>query len=142
MPIRIIPTTRLVSADDVLRAKCCTAIANHRKRAAADGQRLDYTADDLVRLMLETKLCYYCTMPMGWEGSEWDHKVPIARGGMHCLHNLVLVHSACNSGKGKLTATEYIALLTLIDTWHPAAREDVLRRLRAGGARYCGRKGK
>jgi hypothetical protein len=44
----------------------------------------------------------------------------------------------CNQIKGRLTEEEIRQVLALVRTWHPAAAEDLLVRLRAGGRRYRG----
>jgi 5-methylcytosine-specific restriction endonuclease McrA len=74
-------------------------------------------------------------MPVGWD-FQVDHRTPIARGGRHQLDNLAVSCAPCNSAKGKLTEAEFRQLLALVRTWHPAAAEDLLRRLRQGGRAY------
>ena len=67
---------------------------------------------------------------------QFDHKVPVARGGAHALGNLVVACPRCNAMKGRLSAGEYLELLALLRDWHPAARQDLERRLLSGGTRY------
>ena len=44
------------------------------------------------------------------EGSV-DHKVPLSRGGKHCMDNVQLAHLKCNLKKGSLTQAEWEAKL-------------------------------
>ena len=43
--------------------------------------------------------CSYCEKPLAWEEIEWDHVVPISRGGAHSIGNLVPSCNRCNRNK-------------------------------------------
>jgi 5-methylcytosine-specific restriction endonuclease McrA len=122
---------------DSLRVRCRAALAEQRRWARAEGQALDYGLIELEALAGRSVQCYLCRMPVGW-GLQFDHKTPIARGGRHVLGNLAVCCARCNQIKGKLTEPEFAQLLALARTWHPAAGEDLLGRLRHGGRRYRG----
>ncbi len=52
--------------------------------------------------------CYLCRERVP-EGKEvYDHKVPLSRGGAHVTENVGLVHSRCNTRKGKRTPNELV----------------------------------
>jgi len=89
-------------------------------------------------LAREAKLCVYCRAPLSLALS-FDHRVPIARSGLHAISNLCVCCQRCNTLKGKLTTDEFTELLALLQRLHPAARQDLERRLLAGGVRYCRR---
>lgn len=55
---------------------------------------------DLRRLVLRSGgLCSYCRK-VKWE--QWDHVVPISRGGVHSVGNLLPVCADCNRKKSKM----------------------------------------
>ena len=56
-------------------------------------------------LALLSKPCHYC----GGEAGELDHVVPISRGGLHCLENVVPACRSCNARKGAKTPEEWAA---------------------------------
>jgi 5-methylcytosine-specific restriction endonuclease McrA len=57
--------------------------------------------------------CRYC----GWQGSAvWlvaDHDVPVSRGGLDHVLNLITACRRCNAQKGDMTGAEYRAWRTL-----------------------------
>jgi 5-methylcytosine-specific restriction endonuclease McrA len=108
---------------------------DHRTRAAKDGQVLDYSLHDLRQLLAASPCCAYCGLPVAWDVSI-DHRTPIGRGGRHQLANLAVCCSRCNGLKGMLAEPEFRELLTLLALLHPIARQDLERRLLAGGRRY------
>lgn len=123
---------------DSIKARASRLLADHRKRAKQDGATLDYDLPMLVDLIQRVARCYYCLAPLSFEISL-DHMQPIARGGRHAWDNLAPCCQRCNSLKGLLTEREFHDLLTQLALWHPAARQDVERRLLAGGRRYAKR---
>lgn len=115
--------------------KASRLLSAHAARAKRDGQTLDYASLHLQRLLEAHPLCGYCRMPLDLSASL-DHRQPIARGGKHSLDNLLVCCTRCNRLKGQLTEGEFHQLATLLAAIHPVARQDVERRLLAGGARY------
>jgi 5-methylcytosine-specific restriction endonuclease McrA len=49
-------------------------------------------------------LCGICRKPLDLFGIDFDHIVPLARGGSHTRQNLQATHSYCNRAKGARTA--------------------------------------
>jgi 5-methylcytosine-specific restriction endonuclease McrA len=131
------PSATPTPADAAIRRRCRHALASHRRRAARDFQRLDYTLADLERLAAASPCCCYCGTPLPAGGFAFDHKTPTARAADHVLGNLAVCCIPCNTAKGLLTAEEFLQLLALLRTWHPRAGSDLLARLRAGGRRYA-----
>jgi 5-methylcytosine-specific restriction endonuclease McrA len=122
---------------DQLLARCRKALARHRARASADGVRLPYDLPQLLELARASLQCYLCRLPVALD-FQVDHRQPTGRGGKHTLDNLALTCARCNQVKGRLTEAEFRQLLALAHSWHPAAAEDLLARLRHGGRRYRG----
>jgi 5-methylcytosine-specific restriction endonuclease McrA len=84
------------------------------------------------------KFCHYCRLPFALDQLRFDHRNPIARGGKHAADNLVVCCDRCNSLKGKLDAYEFHNLLEFLVNLHPAARQDLERRLLSGAKVYTG----
>jgi 5-methylcytosine-specific restriction endonuclease McrA len=119
-----------------VRRRTQTIYGHQRKRARLDRQEVDYSIAqlrDLVEEALDSGFCPFCACPLTEEGLSVDHQMPVSRGGRHEFDNLAVVCQRCNEVKGRLTRTEYRALLDLLRQWPPVAGADVLRRLRAGG---------
>lgn len=56
--------------------------------------------------------CFYCTVMLENQITSrrmtLDHVVPLSRGGLNDMENLVLACSACNTHKGSMTVDEYL----------------------------------
>jgi 5-methylcytosine-specific restriction endonuclease McrA len=122
---------------DPLQKRCRAALASLKRRAAADGRRLPFDLDALVKLARACPTCGYCKNCCPSNLLTFDHKLPVARGGRHDLDNHAVCCIPCNLRKGLLSAEEYVQLLALLQTFHPRAAGDVRGRLAAGGRRYA-----
>lgn len=133
-------TRQARTQNDLLRRRCALALSKHRQRARAVGiLQLPYVLDDLLKLAAAAKTCCYCNTPLGWTTLQFDHRQPTSRpGGRFDLSNLCCCCSRCNSMKGMLDAAEFALLRTFLATLHPAAAEDLARRLLAGSKIYRG----
>jgi 5-methylcytosine-specific restriction endonuclease McrA len=125
---------------EALDALTRRTLAHHKARAKAVGQILDYTEDDLRRLIEATPTCRWCRLPVGYDNLQLDHLHPTGRGGQHALHNLCVACSRCNKLRGLLTEAETEHVLEFLRDIGPAAREDLERRLLAGGKRYAAKR--
>ena len=120
----------------LLRRKCQKIASHHRAAARKAGVTLGYNAEDL-RLYAEAhRTCAYCGLPVALD-FQFDHIVPLARGGRHAIGNLCCCCSRCNQLKGALTSLEYQALRSFLAGLHPTASEDLCRRLLCGGSGYA-----
>lgn len=74
---------------------------------------------DYARIVAEFGMvCHICGGEIGsMSHLDFDHVVPIARGGGHVQENLLPSHSSCNRRKGAKLMSE----LVLPGTWKPAA---------------------
>jgi hypothetical protein len=122
---------------DALLSRCRRLLSDHRTRAKAAGQVLDYTQGDLQQLIAAAPCCRWCKLPVDLSVSV-DHVQPTSRGGPHALHNLAVVCRRCQALKGMLTGAEMEFLIEFLEGLHPVARADIERRLLSGGQRYAG----
>jgi 5-methylcytosine-specific restriction endonuclease McrA len=129
---------RVHAAADPLRRACSQALSHHRARAKKDMQALDYGLLDLERLARRTQACPYCGAVLSPGAISFDHRTPLARRADYRLANVAVCCCSCNCSKGLMAADEYLALLSLLKTFHPAVFGDVMARLRSGGRRYRG----
>lgn len=67
-----------------------------RRTAEKNG---DVTTKQLKELYQNTKVCYWCNCSLKNNDIHLDHYVPIAKGGLHTISNLVLACSSCNKSK-------------------------------------------
>ena len=83
----------------------------HRRRAAIS---FTVTASDLSRLVLRSRgKCSYCATQVGANGKQnhnslqWDHVVPLSRGGCNSIGNLLPSCRRCNLQKNAKTLMEW-----------------------------------
>lgn len=56
---------------------------------------------DLKQILRDSKgLCGICKTPLDLFGIDFDHIIPLARGGTHTRDNIQATHSRCNRAKG------------------------------------------
>lgn len=55
--------------------------------------------------------CYLCEQDVTLEAMHLDHVLPLSRGGSHTADNLRVACGRCNTSKGSLTLSEYLATL-------------------------------
>ena len=121
---------------DPVKARCRSIYQHHRARARKFHKELDYQCSALTTLViqaLERLFCPYCHGVLKAERFQVDHDRPVSRCCDFSLANLRVCCEKCNQYKGSLSGDEFGQLMELIRTWHPAAGNDVLCRLRAGG---------
>ena len=51
--------------------------------------------------------CVYCGTLLDFDNATLDHVHPLAKGGPHCLGNLVLACARCNRLKGDLLPNDF-----------------------------------
>lgn len=86
------------------------ALIDHRRRARALDQ-LGFVSDNIEDILWEEQngKCYYCSGNLSQLGYHQEHKVPLARGGLHDDNNLCLSCPQCNFKKGYKTEEEFIS---------------------------------
>lgn len=76
-----------------------------RRRAKCEAYPPILAHQFVERLSVFGSKCAYC----GADHEEWDHVIPIARGGPHCLANLRPSCRACNRSKAARPLSEWLA---------------------------------
>jgi len=91
-------------------------VKSWRERASEMGAEYEETPLEALYGLYGTE-CYICGHeaetggPRRPERLEWDHLMPLARGGAHSLANLRPVHGRCNQVKQWRTPPEVVSLL-------------------------------
>lgn len=98
-------------------------------------KNVDYSLANLHNWCLEALKhpCPYCKGTFTIRQLSVDHCHPASRKGRHVSHNLCFCCQECNQAKGPLTAEEFMQLVAVVSLFEPVARNNVIRRLRAGG---------
>ena len=80
------------------------------------------------------KPCRYCGEAITVDNFSLDHSLPLARGGSTSLDNIRVICVKDNHAKGSLTHFEFFVLMDLLKTFDRTGQNDILSRLRLGGA--------
>jgi HNH endonuclease len=81
-----------------------------RRSRMFDGPHEHITAADYRALRAATDDCYLCGEPLA-DPVEFDHVIPLARGGRHVLANIKPTHQRCNRVKGASLPDEFAQAL-------------------------------
>lgn len=108
-----------------------------KARARKDGATIAFTAEDLVCRV--PARCIWCQRKLTPAVINFDHEVPLARGGNWSLENLLAICGSCNRRKGTLASHEYRKLLLKLSELTEEFGSDyvaknILARMAAGGA--------
>ena len=68
-----------------------------RAAAASDGS---LTKERIGRLLEDAKRCHYCRCRLTESNKTIDHSIPLGRGGLHSVSNVVVACGSCNASKG------------------------------------------
>jgi 5-methylcytosine-specific restriction endonuclease McrA len=90
---------RLRRRANPLKMKIANAKRRSRINHVCDGT---ITTKFLQSLIAETLSCPYCHCLLDGNDQHFDHKHPIALGGLHTQSNIVLCCGLCNRSKGSL----------------------------------------
>jgi 5-methylcytosine-specific restriction endonuclease McrA len=71
----------------------------HRRRARQYGTRIGRISYRAI-LEREAGICYLCQQPIPAESINFEHVIPLARGGTHTQDNIRIAHEHCNKKKG------------------------------------------
>ena len=90
------------------RARAYVRLSGHRRRAAAGGDFI--RVEDWERLLKRYKgRCGYCNAKTA--RIEADHRVPLSRGGLNTIANILPACPRCNRSKHTKTEVEFRAWL-------------------------------
>lgn len=128
--------------DPVFMKRTASSFSSHKRRAKEAGVALDYTLDDLRELVRDALVtpCPYCWRTMTAATFSCDHETPTSRGGSFSIGNVCAIDSDCNQAKGNLDAEEFALLWVALRQMSSDGRTNVIRRLRAGGKIFGGRR--
>lgn len=101
---RVLARRRIRENTDAERARKLAWALQHRpdlkrlalKAGAATNEPIDYAA---VLKRADGK-CGICAEAFDASGIEFDHIVPLSKGGAHCESNIQAAHKFCNRSKG------------------------------------------
>lgn len=77
------------------------------------------TADELQEIAETTSICKYCGIGLHEVEAEFDHIIPISRGGQNATANLQLICKRCNRAKLKSTEVEFMEWIDYIRKTRP-----------------------
>lgn len=87
---------------DIGKAK--RANINHKRRTIT--KQGDVTTKQILQLQ-KSKTCYWCETSLKNKKVNIDHYIPISKGGLHTLSNLVASCSHCNKKKSSRNPLEF-----------------------------------
>lgn len=91
------------------KGKLMSRNAYYKRRAICKGG--DVTTEQLQELVRNSPNCHYCKCAITDGNRHIDHYIPLSRGGLHTLDNLVIACSTCNLRKGSKMPEEFIGTL-------------------------------
>jgi Restriction endonuclease len=92
---------RLATIAAVYRAEHKREHAEHEGRRRARKKNTAFEKVDFVKILHDSNgLCGICQQPFDLFGIDFDHIIPLARGGTHSNGNIQATHSRCNRAKG------------------------------------------
>ncbi len=80
--------------------------ANHRNHAAIRRSRVkgnEYENIDFISIYKEHPYCFYCGKHLSFQEVEFDHFIPVSKGGPHTSNNIRVSCMPCNRRKGAMT---------------------------------------
>lgn len=89
------------------RPEYVIAISQTRRARVRKATVERVTAADIRALYARTPACPYCAVELTRANRCLDHVVPLARGGHHCLSNLIPSCRTCNAQKGDKLIEEW-----------------------------------
>lgn len=66
---------------------------------------------DLEKLFQNAPYCNYCKVRLEKEKIIFEHKIPLSRGGNHCICNICISCHDCNQLKGTRTEDEFLKFI-------------------------------
>lgn len=87
--------------------------SSHKRRVIERSAEKPPSTDELIALKKKANgRCHYCTKRH--KRLAVEHVMPLSRGGLHTLSNIVMACKSCNSSKGTKTPEEWAAQLGLL----------------------------
>jgi len=89
-----------------------TDLHNQRRIARVRSQSDGTVTKEQLKSILSANLCVYCDEKITEETATIDHIVPLCKGGLHSVFNLVACCSSCNASKKDRDFLDWIEHLT------------------------------
>lgn len=86
--------------------------AAHKRRAIT---KEGSVTTEQLEILATTTNCFYCNCVVTDDNRHIDHYIPLSKGGLHDIDNLVIACSTCNLKKGAKMPGVFIATLTDAD---------------------------
>lgn len=98
-----------------IRANSLNSPSGRRKGKAKIiiSNSLEISATELNEMYKVNPNCYYCKNPLNKENVQFDHNIPLSRGGTHTVDNLKICCKDCNQLKGTRTAIEFLDFIKI-----------------------------
>ena len=80
---------------------------NYKHKRRAIEKSGDVTTKQLLELTKNAKTCYWCNTSLKNKVVHIDHYVPLSKGGLHTISNLVVTCSECNLKKNAKDPLEF-----------------------------------
>jgi 5-methylcytosine-specific restriction endonuclease McrA len=116
-----------------------TTYRSMKARAKKYNDVVEFTEAELLTLVSSVPRCRWCGKKITPAILNFDHKLPLARGGRYTLDNMEAIDDSCNRKKGALDEREFELLKRAVawitrETGSDYAEKNILKRLAAGGA--------
>ena len=79
------------------------------RRARKNGATLGPVDFQAIRLR-DRDMCWICGKRVAANKMQFDHVIPLARGGEHAMWNIRVTHGRCNGSKGSKDLTHQLLL--------------------------------
>ena len=87
------------------KGKAALLNSKHKRRAITKNG--DVTTQQLLDLEQNAKVCYWCNCSLKKVKVHLDHYIPLSKGGLHTLSNLVVSCQKCNCSKNAKDPIEF-----------------------------------
>ena len=89
------------------KGKLSSKNSNHKRRALVKSGSI--STEELEKLIEDNTECFYCGCDITDVNRHIDHFIPLSKGGLHDLQNLVVACATCNMKKGDKMPEEFMA---------------------------------
>lgn len=87
------------------KGKISSINSQHKRRTEL--KQGDVTTNQLLELQQNAKVCYWCECSLKNNQTHIDHYIPLSKGGLHTISNLVVTCSKCNLKKHNSDPLKY-----------------------------------
>lgn len=91
-----------------INGKICRANSDSKRRALIKNGKV--SAEEIKQLVFSSNNCYWCGCDIAFK-FHIDHVIPLSKGGLHEIKNLVVSCPTCNIKKSNKMPQEFIKLI-------------------------------